>query len=126
MQKTLTIGPLPIIFSNENPDLHIPFHHHYAEVKLGYRFSGNASFPVLASTMDEVKEKLESLVEQPLMNQRNEDLLDIIYNGFKNWKCEKALQYQGEWSLFSVELSVLGIRDKLGHADGIATYRLEI
>ena len=126
MKKTLIIGPLSIIFSNENKDLNIPLHHHYAEVKLFYHFSGNAGFPVLASTIDQVREQLDSLVEQSLMNQRNEDLLNIIYTGFKDWTCSEANQYKGEWSLLAVELSVLGIRDKHGHADGLATYRLDV
>ena len=126
MKKTLTIGPLSIIFSNENRELEIPLHHHYAEVRLAYRFSGNAGFPVLASTIDAVREQLDQLVAEPLLNRRNEDLLEILYEGFKDWESDEMRKYRGQWELDSVELAVLGARDKLGHADGVATYRLEV
>ena len=126
MKKTLTIGPFPIIFSNENRELNIPLHHHYAEVRLAYSFSGNAGFPVLALTIDKVREQLDKLVKEPLLNKRNEDLLEILYQEFKDWESDEMKKYRGEWQFNSVELAVLGTRDKLGHADGIATYRLEV
>src|SRR2546423_87691 len=48
IRKTITVGPLPVIFSNENRTLRIPLHRHSAEVRLTYSFDGNAGFPVLA------------------------------------------------------------------------------
>ena len=75
--------------------------------------------------MDKVREKLDSLVAEPLLNKRNEDLLEILYQGFKSWESNEMQKYRGQWELDAVELTVLGTRDKLGHADGMATYRLE-
>jgi hypothetical protein len=125
MRKTLTIGPLSIIFANENTELKIPLHHHYAQVRLSYAFAGTAGFPVLAHTIDAVQEKLEQLVEQPFMNTRNERILEIIYEAFRDWQCPGIASYNPAWQLVAVELTVLGTRDRLGHAEGSATYRLD-
>jgi len=125
MRKTLTLGPLSIIFANENREMQIPLHHHYAQVHLSYAFSGKAGFPVLAETMDKVREKLDGLVEAPFMNTRNEEILEAIYNAFRDWDCPEVNHHSGEWDLVAVELAVLGARDRLGHAEGLATYRLE-
>jgi len=125
MRKTLTVGPLSIVFANENSELGIPLHHHYAQVRLSYAFSGTAGFPVLATTLDAVQERLEHLVEKPFMNTRNEKILEIIYEAFHQWQCP-GVQHRSEWQLVAVELTVIGTRDRLGHAEGPATYRLEV
>ena len=125
MRKTLTLGPLSIIFSNENRQMNIPLHHHYAQVCLSYGFAGNVGFPVLAATMDRIRQKLDSLVEKPFMNTRNEEILEAIYTAFRDWECPEIAAYGGEWDLVAVELTVVGTRDRLGHAEGPATYRLE-
>jgi hypothetical protein len=126
MQKTLTLGPLSFIFANENRELAIPLHRHYAEVRLSYSFSGNAGFPVLAKTMDLVRQKLDSVVERPFMNTRNEEILAIMFKAFQEWECAEIAQYGGDNRLVAVELTVFGVRDGLGHAEGPATYRLAL
>src|SRR5712692_5847901 len=120
MRKTLTLGPLSIIFSNENKQMNIPLHHHYAQVRLSYGFAGNAGFPVLAATMDKIYQELSRLVEKPFMNTRNEEVLEAIYKGFRDWECPEIEAYGGEWDLVAVELTVFATRDRLGHAEGPA------
>ena len=126
MRKTLTIGPLAILFANENTELRIPLHHHYAQVRLSYAFTGTAGFPVLAQTIDAVQARLEQLVEKPFMNTRNERILEIIYEAFRDWTCPAIPHLNSGWTLVAVELAVVGTRDRLGHAEGVATYRLDV
>jgi hypothetical protein len=126
MRKTITLGPLSILFSNENRQLSIPLHTHHAQVRLVYLFEGTAGFPVLAATIDEVRKRLDSLVEAPFLNTRNEGILEAIFNGFAGWTCPALQSYPRSWYLHAVELSVFGTRDQLGHADGPSTYRMEL
>jgi hypothetical protein len=126
VRKTLTLGPLSILFSNENQQFQIPLHTHHATVRLEYSFRGTAGFPILANTMDDVRRRLRSLVESPFLNTRNEGVLEAIFRGFEGWTSPAIQAFQGDWSLRAVELTVFGTRDDLGHDDGPATYRMEI
>jgi len=124
--KTITLSPLSVIFSNENRQLGISLHSHHAEVRLSYSFEGFAGFPVLAATMDLVKERLDSLLAEPFLNRRNEEILDVIFQGFVDWECPTIRSYAGEWKLMAVDLTVFSTRDRFGHADGATTYRVEV
>lgn len=125
-RKTLRLGPLAIFFSNQNRQLNIPLHTHYAKVCLEYAFNGTGGFPVLATTMEEVKKRLDSLVEAPFLDTRNEEILEVIFRGFEEWTCPAIESYPGDWKLCAVVFTVFGTRDQLGHADGPATYRMEL
>jgi len=126
MRRTLTLGPLPIMFANQNTELGIPLHTHYAEVYLSYEFSGTQGFPVLATTIDEIRDRLGNQVDRPFMNTRNEGVLEIIFEAFRDWQCSSIKNPAPSWKLCAVDLKVFGVRDPIGHADGTATYRIEV
>jgi hypothetical protein len=125
MKRSTRIGPFPVMFSNENTAMGVPLHSHYAEVALTYSIDGAAGFPVFDATIDEVKQELERFASEPFMGKRNEDVIMALYEHFKGWTCLEVTKWGGSFHLVAVEFNVKGIKDRLGHAEGFATYRIE-
>jgi hypothetical protein len=124
-KRTTRLGPFPMLFSNENTAMGVPLHTHYSEVSLLYSIDGEAGFPVFDGTIGLVKGELERFSQEPFIGRRNEDVLVALYEHFEKWTHPEVARWGGAFRLLAVELSVKGIRDHHGHAEGFATYRLE-
>jgi len=124
-EEKITVGPFGIFFTNINREMNLPGHSHYAEVTLSYRTLGTTGFPAFEETYDTIKRMLGDLTAKPFRDHTNEAIARELFAVFQaedfigeSWK----VKYRGEYHLAELSLSVRGVLDKIGHADGFTTY----
>ena len=124
-QEKITIGPFGIFFTNINREMNLPGHSHYAEVTLSYRTLGMTGFPAFEETYATIQRMLKDYTEKPFRNHTNEAIAREFFAIFagedfngESWKD----RFGGEYCLTELSLSVRGVHDKIGHADGFTTY----
>jgi hypothetical protein len=124
-EEKITIGPFGIFFTNINREMNLPGHSHYAEVTLSYRTLGTTGFPAFEETYATIQAMLKDLTVKPFRDHTNEAIARDLFAAFagedftsESWK-EK---YKGEYQLAELSLSVRGVPDRIGHADGFTTY----
>jgi hypothetical protein len=123
--ETITFGPLAAFFSNKNTEMNLKGHSHYAEVTLTYKTLGSLGFPVFHDTVEVIHERLRWLTERPFTDSTNEDVARAIFNTFYDFSHPTLHEWGGDYQLVAIELAVRGVRDKIGHSDGFARYRIE-
>jgi hypothetical protein len=124
MKRTITIGPFGVYFSNENKALDIPMHTHYGEVELCYEILGSLGFPVLDVTCESIRERLAGEAGSPFKGS-NEELANRIFDLFNGWTSPEMSRGGAVFRLTAIDLTVVGVKDILGHAAGRARYRIE-
>ena len=124
-EEKISIGPFGIFFTNINREMNLPGHSHYAQVSLLYRTLGSTGFPAFEETYATIQGKLKDLTKKPFRDHTNERIARELFAAFAGeefngepWK-EK---YGGDYRLAELSLSVRGVLDRIGHADGFTTY----
>jgi len=124
-EEKITIGPFGIFFTNINREMDLPGHSHYAEVTLSYRTLGTTGFPAFEETYATIQRMLKDFTEKPFRNHTNEAIARELFTAFTNesFKMESWKEkYRGDYCLAELSLSVRGVLDRIGHADGFTTY----
>jgi len=124
MRQTVIIKDFPIHFTNINKEMDLRGHSHFALVALYYGHEGTG-FPAFENTYADIQKELQELTAKPIKGT-NEEFLRIIFKHFReldykkfNWK------YKTNSWLTAAKLSVRGVPDSLGHANGFTDYFVE-
>lgn len=126
--KTIRTGPFRIFFTNINKEMALGGHSHYAEVSLTWRTMDTRGFPAFAETYVVLQDRLKALTDKPFRGFTNENVADYLYAGFRDMgpHSDPILEkWGGSWELVKLELAVMGVPDKIGHADGLTIYTVE-
>ena len=122
MRKSITVGPLGVYFTNVNTAMKLAGHGHYAEVTLEFETLAERGFPAFASTYAVIQERLIEFFARPFRDATNEDVADQLFTVFDGWSDPVIDEWGGIFSLAQVRLSVRGVLDRIGHADGFTVY----
>jgi hypothetical protein len=125
---TVEVGPFSVHFTNINRVMGLPGHSHFAQVRFVFETVGRIGFPSFADTHAAIQLRLAELTAKPFRDSTNEQVLEEIWSAFDGWENPEAGKYACEgmdYKIRSVALSVRGVPDRVGHADGFTTYRKE-
>ena len=128
--QTITVGPFGVFFTNKNKEMNLPGHSHAAEVLLTFLTVSNSNddgrgFPSFHDTAECILAKLAEVLAKPIEGT-NEKISRLLFAEFERWTPPEVERYGGRWTLLGVDLKVLGVRDKLGHAQGFTKYSVFI
>lgn len=126
MKQSIKIKDFSIFFTNVNREMKLKGHSHFALVSLTFGHD-RTGFPAFEETYAYIKKELRTLTAKPFMDATNEEIARKIFEHFStieywqlNWKYHTTTFY-----LQSITLSVRGVLDDLGHADGFTDYTVE-
>lgn len=124
-----TIGPFAVFFSNVNRQMELGGHSHFATVSLTYRARVDRQwgekalgFPSFEDTHAEVQTALRDFFNEAFRDHTNEDIARALFERFQGWDGPAMRKRGGTYQLVEVQLSVRGVPDRIGHADGFTTY----
>jgi hypothetical protein len=128
--ETITVEPLSCQFSNENKEMGLRPHQHFAELTLTYLTIGRLGFPVFEVTTDHLRDHLAAATAKPFRDATNEEVARRLWAVFSDRAIYDDVSFAnyggngyGEaWVLTSLELAVRGVPDDIGHSDGFARY----
>jgi hypothetical protein len=128
--RSISVGPLPIYFTNVNTTHALPGHTHYAEVFLTFQTLDPPGFPAFQDTYHDLQTRLIELTAKPFRDCTNEHVADTLWHAFQHWTSPTVQAWQarsgGSYRLQALELAVRGVPDRIGHADGFTRYRVEL
>lgn len=123
MTKTITVGPFSAFFFNVNREMGLPGHSHFAQITLEFRTNGDGhGFPAFGETYKAIQDHIIKLTEKPFRDATNEVVADRLYEAFTHLDDERITKWGGDFTLVRMTLSVRGVPDKIGHADGFTDY----
>ena len=129
--ETITVGPLNLFFTNKNDQMALPGHSHYATVTLVFLTlpapgdEPDVGFPAFADTYGAVKARIKELTAKPFRNATNEVVARQLFDSFDGWSDPVFDKWPGSWMLTKLILSVQGVPDRIGHADGMTHYTID-
>lgn len=122
MLRSVTIGPFSCFFTNVNKEMNLPGHSHFATVTLEYKTLGIHGFPAFEATYKAVQDMLRGLTMHPFRDATNEVVAERMFSSFKGFRHPEIDKWGGDYTLYRLTLSVRGVPDKIGHADGFTDY----
>jgi len=125
MKQTITLGPFGLYYYNLNTPMGLPLHAHYAEATIGYATLGDVGFPAFEDTYECIRLRLKGFTEKPFEGVTNEAICVRLFQLFDGWTTPEIDRWGGKFRLQWVELAVRGIRDDIGHPEGMTRYRVE-
>lgn len=122
--ETITVGPCPIFFCNQNLPMGIKSHCHQADVWVTYETRGRHGYPSFEQTNAELRDLLRGLtgVERPFRDATNEDVVRDLFNALDGLRGSSWDDWGGEYRLWSVRLDIHASADTIGHDPGTTTY----
>ncbi len=131
MTETVTVGPFGLFFTNVNQEMKLPGHSHSGTLTLEFLNirpmqgePGSRGFPAFAETYEAITRRLIELTAKPFRDSTNEEVARRLFDGFYRWTAPEIDKWGGRWILLGIELGVQGVRDRIGHADGVTRYRV--
>lgn len=125
MIQTVTIGPVRVFFTNRNEAMALRGHSHYAEVSVSWRHDG-LGWPSFGATNGAVEQRIRHTVMAGPITGTNEDVVALVWNALREWQPPEADKWEGcAYTLYRVELAVMGVPDNLDHAGGMTRYAME-
>lgn len=119
-------GPFSIHFCNQNTEMELKGHCHFAQVYFEFETLGSVGFPSFEHTHAEIRDILQVLNEKPWKSCTNEEVLRRMFNAFLEFPFEATKVYRAEYQLAGMELHVRGVPDAIGHADAFTVYKIHI
>lgn len=125
-KETVTAGPFSIHFCNQNTEMKLKGHCHFAQVFIEFETKGSIGFPSFEHTHAEIRQHLIDLTVRPFRHSTNEDVLRSLFQFFRDVTLKETLVYGAEFEVVSMELRVRGVPDQIGHADAFTVYKIHI
>jgi hypothetical protein len=125
MNRTISIGPLRLLFENVNTEMGIRQHTHQAQVTVTYLTVGRHGFPSFESTNRALLAHLHKLTLAPFKDATNEDVADQLFQHLDGYTDPEWVQWGGDYSLLAVTLGVEGVFDDIGHDAGMTLVTCE-
>jgi hypothetical protein len=122
MYKSVTVGPFSMFFTNVNKEMNLPGHSHFATLTLEYQTLGAHGFPAFAETYAAIQQRIQVLTALPFRDATNEVVADRLFADFATFTDPCIERWMGHFQLVRLTLSVRGVPDRIGHADGFTDY----
>ena len=120
--RTVTVGPLPIFFTNVNRPMGLRAHSHTGAVTVVYDTVGRHGYPSFEETNAAMLRRIHELTRLPFKDATNEDVADRLWAHLDGYIAPEWERWGGEYSLRALHLDVIGVPDKLGHDNGTTRY----
>lgn len=133
MRGTVTIGPIPVFFTNRNKAMRLRSHSHTAEVVVSFGHDASApGWPSFEHTNRWFADRLRDAVGHPITGT-NEDVARILWEAAYDAAVEVDVHHPGPFEpfaecrfwLYALELRVQGVPDAIGHDASTTAYRIE-
>lgn len=125
-KESIKAGPFSIHFCNQNTEMELRGHCHFAQVYFEFETLGAYGFPSFAHTHAEIQGHLVTMTATPFRKSTNEVVLRKIFEFFRSVELKETLKYRGaKFRLAGMELHVRGVPDEIGHADSFTVYKIK-
>jgi hypothetical protein len=121
---SVTVGPLPCQFANQNLAMNLPTHWHQAHVFLEYAVDKEHGYPSFERTNDALRAELQRVTNAPFRNATNEVVAARLFAHFGAFTDESWEKYGGDYHLSGLILDVYGVHDQIGHDEGATRYTI--
>ncbi len=125
-KESIQVGPFSIHFCNSNTEMNLKGHCHFAQVYLSFATLGPVGFPSFVHTHEEIQRHLVEQTEKPFRECTNENVLQRLFEHFRNLELQEVKKYKAKFALVSMELHVRGVPDDIGHADAFTVYKIGV
>jgi hypothetical protein len=128
LRETVTLGPIPIFFCNQNQEMGLKSHCHTAAVSVVYEHpSGGRGFPSFKATNDALRARVFEMTgtEHPFRNATNEEATRRLFAHLDGYVAAEWEKWGGDYLLRAVHLDVEGVEDSIGHDAGVTRYTVE-
>jgi hypothetical protein len=122
--RTVTVGPFPIFFGNQNKPMGLRAHHHTGAVTLVYDTLARHGYPAFKQTNDAIRAYLRELTGRAFVDATNEDVAERLFVALHGWRDPSWEQWGGDYDLRALHLDVQGVLDDIGHDDSTTRYTI--
>jgi hypothetical protein len=127
MIRTISVGPVPIFFTNVNKAMGLPGHSHHAELLVVYGYEeGHHGYPSFETTNDELERHVLELTSKVFRDATNEVVVERIWNHLVEYVGSSWEGWGGEYWLHAIHLDVVGVHDAIGHDDSTTRYSVAL
>jgi hypothetical protein len=122
LQRSISVGPFDIFFTNANKAMGLRAHSHYGRVLVVYDTLGRHGYPSFKDTNEALRARIHQLTRQVFRDATNEDVADRIFAHLDGWVAPEWDEWGGDYQLRAVHLDVVGVQDDIGHDSSTTTY----
>lgn len=122
MIRTISVGPIPIYFTNVNRPMGLRAHSHSAAVIVVYETLGRHGYPSFEVTNDALEARIHELTREVFKDATNEDVLERLWGHLDGFVAPEWERWGGEYRLHALHLDVVGVHDDIGHDDSTTRY----
>ncbi|MGW2936059.1 hypothetical protein ACWDA7_30375 [Streptomyces sp. NPDC001156] len=120
--RTVTVGPVPIFFSNVNRAMGLRAHSHTGAVTVVYDTLGGHGYPSFQETNEALERRIHELTRRVFKDATNEDVADRLWAHLDGYVASEWEKWGGAYQLRAVHLDVVGVHDNIGHDNGTTRY----
>jgi hypothetical protein len=124
MIRTISVGPIPIFFTNVNRPMGLRAHSHSGAVTVVYETTGRHGYPSFATTNDALEARVLELTREVFKDATNEDVLDRLWEHLDGFVAPEWEEWGGDYHLHALHLDVVGVHDDIGHDDSTTRYSI--
>jgi len=122
LDRTVTVGPIAIFFTNVNKAMNLRAHSHTGAVTVVYDTIGRHGYPSFAETNAALERRIHELTRAVFKDATNEDIADRLFTHLDGYLDPAWERWGGHYRLRAVHLDVIGVRDQIGHDTGTTRY----
>ncbi|MER7835349.1 hypothetical protein ABTY98_05410 [Streptomyces sp. NPDC096040] len=122
LARTVTVGPIPVFFTNVNRAMGLRAHSHTGAVTVVYDTVGRHGYPSFADTNAALERYIHALTRAVFKDATNEDIADRLFARLDGYVDPAWEPWGGAYQLRAVHLDVIGVRDQIGHDSGTTRY----
>lgn len=122
LDRTVTVGPIAIFFTNVNRAMNLRAHSHAGAVTVVYDTVGRHGYPSFAETNAALERRIHALTRSVFKDATNEDIADRLFAHLDGYTAPECERWGGSYRLRAVHLDVVGVRDQIGHDTGTTRY----
>lgn len=122
LDRTVTVGPIGIFFTNVNRAMGLRAHSHAGAVTVVYDTIGRHGYPSFAVTNAALERRIHELTREVFKDATNEDIADRLFAHLDGYTAPEWESWGGAYRLRAVHLDVIGVRDAIGHDTGTTRY----
>jgi hypothetical protein len=122
LDRTVTVGPIAVFFTNVNRAMNLRAHSHTGAVTVVYDTIGRHGYPSFADTNAALERYIHALTRAVFKDATNEDIADRLFAHLDGYVDPAWERWGGHYRLRAVHLDVIGVRDAIGHDTGTTRY----
>ncbi len=122
LDRTITVGPTAIFFTNVNRAMNLRAHSHTGAVTVVYDTIGRHGYPSFADTNAALERHIPELTRAVFKDATNEDIADRLFVHLDGYVAPEWERWGGQYRPRALHLDVIGVRDQIGHDAGTTRY----